>query len=357
MQCKKCQFENTKENKFCSNCGAELYPTPFYKKHPIKFVFSILSTLFFVWIVYAIAASINEINNELSITEKASGYISGDGENTIAVVNIDGVIVETATSSGLSSFSDEYSSAREIKSILEELRNDDTVKAVILRVNSPGGSAAASDEILAEIKRYKKDKGLPVVAYFTDVAASGGYYVSASSDRIIANPATLTGSIGVILSYLNFKELADKYGVYQVVYKSGELKNLADSFSEATDEEAQIMQSVVDDTYNTFVKAVAEGRNLEESYVREIADGRIYSAKQALDVKLVDEIGNFEDSVNAAKKLANINEAKVIEFGQSDFIDELLGVTFSKLNLGFFNINNVSLPFSKKPTLMYLANF
>lgn len=360
MQCRKCRFENLKENKFCVNCGAELYPVPFYKKNPLKIAFSIVSLFFFGIFVYSFISAINEISSELSLTQKAQGYISGKGENKIAVINVDGIIVETIQSSGISSLSDNYASAREIKKILEEIKDDKSVKALILRVNSPGGSAAASEEILNEVKRYKSQTNLPIVAYFSDVAASGGYYVSMSSDKIVANPATITGSIGVILSYLSFKELADKYGIKQIVYKSGDLKNLADSFSTPTAQEAEVLQSIVNDTYDNFVKAVAEGRKLDEAYVRKIADGRIYSANQALEVKLVDELGNFEDSINLAKKMANITEASVFEYGQKSFLEEFLSISISNLNLfnlkRFFLNNSDSLPILQKPQLLYLAN-
>ncbi|MCS7092294.1 MAG: signal peptide peptidase SppA [Patescibacteria group bacterium] len=356
MKCRKCSFENIKENKFCSNCGTELYPVPFYKKHPIKLALSLTSIFFFVLFFYSFISAINQIGNDLSLTQKSQGYISGKGENKIAVINIDGIIVETFESDGISSLSDNYTSAREIKRILEEIRNDNSVKALILRVNSPGGSAAASDEILSEIKRYKSETKLPVVAYLADVAASGGYYVAMGSDKIITNPATITGSIGVILSYLSFKELADKYGVKHIVYKSGEFKNLADSFSVPTEQEAKILQSVIDDTYNTFVKAVSEGRELDESYVRKIADGRIYSANQAMEAKLVDEIGNFENSIALAKKLANITEASVFEYGQKSFLDELLQISLPKLALKFLPNQLTTLPAFQKPQLLYLAN-
>ncbi|MCX7928394.1 MAG: signal peptide peptidase SppA [Patescibacteria group bacterium] len=355
MKCRKCSFENIKENKFCSNCGAEIYPVPFYKKHPIKLVLSLISIFFFILFFYSFISFINQIGNDLSLTQKSQGYISGKGENKIAVINIDGIIVETFESDGISSLSDNYTSAREIKRILEEIRNDNSVKALILRINSPGGSAAASDEILSEIRRYKSDTNLPIIAYMSDVAASGGYYVAMGADKIVANPATITGSIGVIISYLSFKELANKYGVKQIVYKSGELKNLADSFSTPTAQETQVLQSIIDEMYKTFIKVVAEGRKLEESYVQEIADGRVYSANQAIKLKLIDEIGNFENSISTAKKLANLQDASVFEYGKKSLLDEILKINLSKLGIINFDQNLVSQ--LRKPSIMYLTNF
>jgi protease IV len=358
MQCAKCRFENIKENRFCSNCGGELYPVPFYKKHPLKFGFRIACFLILGLLVYSFATTFNEVNSGLeSQSVYKESVISGSGDNRIAVISIDGVIVETSTSSGFGSLSDEMTSARDIKSLLESLKNQENLKAIVLRINSPGGSAAASEEILSEIRTFKSQKKIPVVAYFTDVAASGGYYVAMGADSIYANPATITGSIGVIMSYLNVKELADTYGVKHVVYKSGEYKNLADSFSEANETESAIIQSLVDETYKTFVDAVATGRNLDSQYVMSIADGRIYSANQAKDLKLIDHVGHFEDAISAAKERAGVSDAQVVEYGSSDFLSSLLQINLSRFLKLEDPLSRVKMLGSDtKPQLLYMTN-
>jgi len=194
---------------------------------------------------------------------------------------------------------------------LVSFKKDDSIKAVILRVDSPGGAVAPSQEIHDEVIRVAAKK--PVVVSMASVAASGGYYVSIPAHRIVANPGTITGSIGVIMQFTNLEELYGKLGLKSLVVKSGEHKDIASPFRPMTSEDRKILQGVIDDIYDQFVSAVAEGRNLSVEKVRNLADGRIFTGRQAKEVGLVDELGGMQDAVGIAKDLAGISgEPKLV---------------------------------------------
>jgi protease-4 len=179
------------------------------------------------------------------------------------------------------------------------------VKAIVVRVDSPGGAVAPTQEIFAEIQRLKKRK--PVIASMGSVAASGGYYIASACDKIIANPGTLTGSIGVIMQLTNVEELMKKIGVKGYNVKSGANKDIGSPFQPLSPEGREILQSVIDDVHSQFISAVAKGRGLDEARVRKLADGRIYSGAQAKDLGLVDQFGTLEDAVEVAAKRANLS--------------------------------------------------
>ncbi|NSW85565.1 MAG: signal peptide peptidase SppA [Syntrophobacteraceae bacterium] len=187
---------------------------------------------------------------------------------------------------------------------LKELRQDESVKAIVLRVESPGGGVGASQEIYREVRRTRDAK--PIVASLGGIAASGGYYVSSPANRIVANPGTITGSIGVIVYFPRLQGLFDKIGYGMTTIKSGEFKDIGNPTREMTDEERQLLQSTVEETHNQFIRDVAEGRNLPEEKIREWADGRILMGQAAHRLGLVDELGNFEDAVRIAANLAGI---------------------------------------------------
>jgi protease-4 len=193
------------------------------------------------------------------------------------------------------------------KTYIEELKEyveDPSIKAIVLRVDSPGGAVAPSQEIYEEVRRAAEKK--KVVASMGTVAASGGYYVLAPSTRIIANPGTLTGSIGVIMEIPNVKGLMDKVGIKTRVIKSGRHKDMASVFREMDEDEKRILQGVLDDVHDQFIESVAEARSLPVEEVKRIADGRIYTGRQALDIGLVDELGNLEDAIDISAELAGI---------------------------------------------------
>lgn len=206
-----------------------------------------------------------------------------------------------------------------VRATMEQLRKaakDDAIKAVVLRINSPGGSAAASQELYEEVKRLSDAK--PVVVSMADVAASGGYYIAAPADKIVANGSSVTGSIGVRMEYLLFYELMERYGVGAGNLTTGPYKDTGSPFRPMRDDERRLLQAVLDDMYEQFVTAVAEGRGMEKAEVRKLADGRIYTGEQALEAGLIDEVGNFYRAVEIAGELGGIEgepEIKEISSG------------------------------------------
>lgn len=187
---------------------------------------------------------------------------------------------------------------------IKEYVKDPSVKAIVLRVDSPGGGVAPSQEIYEEVKKAVAKK--KIVVSMGSLAASGGYYISAPASRIVANPGTLTGSIGVIMEVPNLQGLMNKVGVKTEVIKSGRHKDIASVFRGIGPEEREILQGVLDDVHDQFINAVAEGRKMLPDHVRKLADGRIFTGKQAVGMGLVDELGNLEDAIKVAAQLSGI---------------------------------------------------
>jgi len=194
--------------------------------------------------------------------------------------------------------------ARKLIKQLDKWSESGSIKAIVLQVNSPGGGVAASQEIYDAVLRAKEEK--PVVASMASVAASGGLYIACAADKIVANPGTLTGSIGVIFKFHTFKNLMDKVGIGTETIKSGELKDVGSYSRPMTEKEQTMLQSVVDDTYQQFVGVVAEGRDLAEDEVRKFADGSVFTGRQALELGLVDSLGGLHEAVNIAAELGKI---------------------------------------------------
>ena len=188
---------------------------------------------------------------------------------------------------------------------MHDYAEDASIKAIVLRIDSPGGGVVASQEIFNAVKNAKKE-GKKVVASMGSVAASGGYYVAAAADRIVANPGTLTGSIGVKMEFASVEKLLEKIGVKGMVVKAGEYKDIGSPFRDMTEQEQKLLQGVIDDVHSQFIEAVAEGRGLPSTDVKAIADGRIFTGRQALALKLVDEMGDLADSIRVAGRLAGI---------------------------------------------------
>lgn len=240
----------------------------------------------------------------------------------IAVIYVEGVIVGGRGQSNV--FVEQGGTDLVIKQ-LHEARDDESVKAIVLRINSPGGSAAASQEVGEEIKKVRA-KGKIVVTSMGDVAASGGYWLAACTDKIYANSTTMTGSIGVYMPYANWEELYKKVGIYQEKIKSGAHKDILSPERPMTSEERAIIQVMVDDIYNQFVAVVADGRKMDETEVRKLADGRIYTGNQAKQLGLVDELGNMYDAIDGAAELAGIsNKSEIKEFGKQSPWNMLFG--------------------------------
>ena len=232
----------------------------------------------------------------------------------IAIVSIDGVIDEQQ--------------AQDVYWQLKTAREDKSVKGVIIRVDSPGGTISGSDQIHNEIVKYRDDTNQPAVAFMQGVAASGGYYSSVACNEIIAEPTAITGSIGVIMEYLVLQQLLeDKLGINPIVVKEGAKKDWPNPFQMLTDEQLQYMQQrIIDPAYNRFVKVVVDGRgSLTEADVRRLADGSIYWADKALEEKLIDGIGYLTDAIDKTKSLAGVKKAQVVEYRKSFSIADILG--------------------------------
>ncbi len=230
----------------------------------------------------------------------------------VAIVRVTGVIIDSG-------------------SVIEELKGyskDSSVKAIVLRVDSPGGAVAPSQEIYQEILKVKKKK--KVVVSMGSVAASGGYYISAPADRIVANAGTLTGSIGVIMEIPNVRGLMEKVGIETEVIKSGKHKDMASVFKSMTPEERRILQAVLDDVHEQFIRAVSDARGMKFEDVRKLADGRIFTGRKARELGLVDELGNLHDAVMLAGSLSGIR-------GEP-------GVVEKKEKFGFFDLLRGELP-------------
>lgn len=217
------------------------------------------------------------------------------------------------------------------QSIIEQLREagkDSSIKALVLRVNSPGGSAPAAQELYKEIIRFKKKYRKKVVVSMGDMAASGGFYLASAADKIIANESTLTGSIGVIMELPQWEGLMKKLGIGIITIKSGRYKDIGSPTRPMSTEEKALLQQLVMDVYEQFITAVAEGRKIPKSRVRALADGRIFTGRQALKLGLVDQIGTLQDAIALAGKLGGISGEPAIQvMGKKTFLDLLLGDT------------------------------
>jgi len=216
----------------------------------------------------------------------------------------DGVFFSQNEKVGIINISGIISSSREVVEQLEEFGKDDRIKALVVRIDSPGGGVAASQEIYAAIKRLKNNK--KVVASLGSIAASGGYMIACAADKIVANPGTLTGSISVIMYFANTEDLFKKIGLKSSVIKSGKYKDIGSPTREMTEDEKQLLQALVDDIYNQFVAVIAHDRNIPQEKVLPFADGRVFSGRQAQVLRLVDYLGDKSYAVQLAGKMAGI---------------------------------------------------
>jgi protease IV len=244
------------------------------------------------------------------------------GENRIALIRVEGVILDAQTTVG----------------DLKRFSENPLVKAIVLRIDSPGGGVVPSQEIHDAVKRVRNKSNKAIIASMGTVAASGGYYIAAATDRIIANPGTLTGSIGVIMEMANVEGLLKKVGVEGIVIKSGRFKDVGSPLRKMSEEERKLMQSLMDDVHQQFIQAVADGRSLEISDVQPLADGRIFTGRQAKEARLVDELGDLDDAIHLAADIVGIEgEPKIVEprrrFSVRELLESRLASFFPKLEL------------------------
>ncbi|MBT6229899.1 MAG: signal peptide peptidase SppA, partial [Candidatus Scalindua sp.] len=237
--------------------------------------------------------------------------IGGTGTDKILLIPLKGVITGQSSKK---LFQEAPSIVDSVKHQLEQARDDDNVKAVILEMNSPGGGITASDIIYKKVLEFKDETNKKVIVSMQDVAASGAYYISAAADKIIAHPTTITGSIGVIMPLINIANLVAKYGIEDNSIKSGDMKSIGSPLKKMSDDERKVLDDIVDEMYTRFVNIIAVGRNMKIDNVRKLADGRIYTGKQALDNGLIDQLGYIDDAITLAKEIAGLKEAKIIKY-------------------------------------------
>jgi protease IV len=253
----------------------------------------------------------------------------------VAVIYIDGVIMD----------------AKDVVDQLKKYEDDSSVKAIVLRINSPGGAVVPAQEIYREVRKLKEKTGQVVITSMGTVAASGGYYIASASDKIMANPGTLTGSIGVIMEFATAQELLNKIGIKGEVVKSGEKKDVGNFMRDMTPEERAYLQGVINDVNEQFIEAVARGRKMKVDDVRPLADGGIYTGKQAKEVGLVDQLGDLEDAITLAGKMGNIQgEPKVVTKEKKYTIFDLL----SGEDVGGLIKKGLSATLNGSPVPMYL---
>jgi len=241
--------------------------------------------------------------------------VSGKGRQKILLLDISGVINEEEGGG----IAPKPNMVSRVKEELTKASADPNVRGVVLRINSPGGTVTASDIIYQEVENFKKRTGRKVVASILDIGASGAYYISMAADRILANPTSVTGSIGVIMLHVNVQGLLEKIGVTTQAIKSGPHKDMGSPLKPLAPEDRELLQGVIDDLYARFLGVVQSGRpQLSPDQVRTLADGRVYTADQALKAGLVDEIGYLEQGIEEAKKLAGLKDAEVIMYIRPD---------------------------------------
>jgi protease-4 len=301
----------------------------------IVLAFSIIANLI---LVMALVASTFLLTAERSDYCIEKVLEEGRASSKIAVIRIEGIINNEL-------------SKKVIKQI-KTAREDKTVKAVIFRTNTPGGGVAASDRIYDEICRFRAESGKPAVAFMETIATSGGYYTSCACDKIIAEPTTITGSIGVIMGHFVFQELFEqKLGIKPFIAKSGTKKDWPTTFEPVTEEQAAYLNDkLIMPAYERFVGIVAKSRKdvLTEEQVKTLADGSIYNAPEAFENKLIDDIGYLQEAIVLAESLADISDAKVVEYAEPFSLESLLGVQT------IFKFDMDSLSSLATPQLMYI---
>ena len=263
-------------------------------------------------LLFLVGCSVVSIDLTPRVRPLEETTLEGSGTSKVLLIDLAGVLAEEPILT-LESRPQVPLLAR-VREELEKAEDDKQVRAVLLRINSPGGTVTASDILYHDIMRFKEHRKIPVVASILDVGASGGYYVALAADRILAHPTTVTGSIGVLMLTVNAGGLLEKIGVSASYVKSGEFKDMGSPFRSLRPEEQALFQELIDRFYGRFVELVARSRRLDEARVRAFADGRVYTASQALALGLVDQIGYLDEAIATAKSAAGLTEAKVIAY-------------------------------------------
>ncbi len=279
-------------------------------------------------------------------------FALGVGGLIVLMTSLTSILPETWTGAGqklaLVEVNGIIGDSKEIVRQLSKYRKDKSVRGIILRINSPGGAVAPSQEIYDEVVKIRESEKL-IYASMGNTAASGGYYIASPAHRIFANPGTLTGSIGVIMAFSNIEELMGKIGLRPEIIKAGEMKDAGSPVRPMSPKERKLLQGVVDDVHQQFIEAVAKGRNMDIQDVQKVADGRIFTGRQAYHLNLVDELGSLQDTIDQlAEKVGIPGEPKIIQEKEPvSFLDLLL----KSSNFQYFN---KSLPPPSFPSLQYI---
>ncbi|MFQ5899908.1 MAG: signal peptide peptidase SppA, partial [Candidatus Methylomirabilia bacterium] len=271
--------------------------------------------VFLLWVLASLLAGCSVISVDFTprVRPLREKTVEGSGRAKILLLDLAGVLSAEPILT-LGNARPRVPLLARVREELEKAEEDEKVRALVIKINSPGGTVTASDILYREIKAFKERRQIPVVAAIMDVAASGGYYVALAADTIVAHPTTVTGSIGVMMLTLNAEGLLRKVGVSPLTIKSGAKKDMGSPFRGLTEAERKIFQAVIDDLYQRFVGLVVKERQLSEETVRRLADGRIYTAEQAKALGLVDRVGYLEEAISLAREAAGVSESRVVAY-------------------------------------------
>jgi len=276
---------------------------------------------------------------KVSLTEETQPFmekvISGEGKDKVLLLDISGFITSQGDGVSFPGSKKGPGLLARVREELDRARSDKNVKAMVLRINSPGGGVTASDMLYHEIKKFKQETGVKVLAHFMDMGTSGAYYTALAADRITAQPTTVTGSIGVIMFRIDATGLMQKIGVQTYEITSGDKKGMGSPFRPISPEERTIFQGMIDSLQARFVNTVIEGRSMPQDTVKKLADGRIYTSQEAKASGLIDDIGYLDDAVDQAKKLAGLEHARVVTYFRPDqYKDNLYSVNLISIDMG-----------------------
>lgn len=282
--------------------------------------------------------------------------VSGVGEDKIVLIPITGIISDKSTESV---FMNAPGLVQVVEKSLEQASADNGVKAVIFQIDSPGGGITASDMIYNNIVRFKEKTRKTVVVYMQDVAASGGYYISIAADKIIAHPTTITGSIGVIMPIINVAKLIDKYGIENKSIKSGLMKDIGSPLKGMLPEEEEVLSDIIEEMYMRFITLISNERRLSLDHVKMLADGRIFTGKQAVENGLIDQVGYLDDAIETTRGLAGLKEAKIIKYEKKLSVGDFFRVMVSKMFVKpeiTINVDDFSFKHLSKPMYLWLED-
>ncbi len=268
------------------------------------------------------------LSNVLDSQKSLERILESGGDKKVVLLKIEGIIADTDGGSN-PLLSSTMVSVDHILEQIQQAEDDPTVVGLIIEINSPGGTVTASNVLAERLKTFKLSEK-KIVVRMREVTASGGYYIASQADKIVANPSTLTGSIGVIFETTNLQELYKKIGYQPIVLKAGKYKDIGSANRAMTDEERDILQKIIDEDYDDFVTYVADGRKMDKAKVLDLAQGKIYSGRQAKEVNLIDELGNFDKAVEVAKQITGITDLTIVEYySPLSFLSNLGSITGS----------------------------